>query len=50
MEKENSKKYSETQIIISTAFDKIKDSEKDHKADLETIKIEHSNEVEMPND
>ena len=47
MKKESSKKSNETQKIVSAAFDKIKDSEKEHKAELEPIKIEHSNEVEM---
>ena len=47
MKKESSKKSNEIQKIVSTAFDKIKDSEKEHKAELEPIKIEHSNEVEM---
>ena len=50
MKKESSKKSSETQKIVSTAFEKIKDSEKEHKTDLEPIKIEHSNEVQMPDD
>ena len=50
MKKESSKKSNETQKIVSAAFDKIKDSEKEHKADLEPIKIEHSNEVQMSDD
>ena len=50
MKKESSKKSSETQKIVSTAFEKIKDSEKEHKTDLEPIKIEHSNEVQMSDD
>jgi small subunit ribosomal protein S7e len=50
MKKESSKKSNETQKIVSTAFEKIKDSEKEHKADLEPIKIEHSNEVQMSDD
>ena len=32
---------------ISNELEKIKDSEKDHKADLEPIKIEHANEVQI---
>ena len=52
MKKENSKKskVSETQKNVSTALDKIKDSEKEHKEDLEPIKIEHANEVDMNDD
>ena len=50
MKKESSKKSNETQKIVSTAFEKIKDSEKEHKTDLEPIKIEHSNEVQMSDD
>ena len=47
--KENQKKgtVSEIQKNVSTALEKIKDSEKDHKAELESIKIEHVNEVQM---
>ena len=32
---------------ISNELEKIKDSEKDHKADLEPIKIEHEKEVQI---
>jgi len=49
MKKENSKKskVNETQKSVSAALDKIKDSEKDHKAELDPIKLEHANEVDM---
>ena len=52
MKKEGSKKekVTETQKNVSAALDKIKDSEKEHKTDLEPIKIEHANEVEMNDD
>ena len=45
--KEGSKKgaTSEIQKNVSNAFEKIKDTEKDHKSELETLKLEHSNEV-----
>ena len=47
--KEGSKKgaVSEIQKNVSNALEKIKDSEKDHKSELETLKIEHANEVQM---
>ena len=50
--KEGSKKgaASEIQKNVSNALEKIKDSEKDHKSELETLKIEHSNEVKMEDD
>ena len=41
---------SELQKNVSTEFEKIKDSEKDHKAELDTIKIEYANEVSMNDD
>ena len=50
--KESSKKgaVSENQKIVSNALEKIKDAEKDHKTELETIKIEHANEVQFEED
>ena len=36
---------SEIQKNVINALEKIKDSIKDHKSELETLKIEHSNEV-----
>ena len=50
--KESQKKgtVSEIQKNVSNALEKIKDSEKDHKAELESIKIEHANEVQMEED
>ena len=47
--KEGTKKssVSEIQKNLSNEFEKIKDTEKDHKAELETLKIEHANEVQM---
>ena len=47
--KEGSKKgtVSEIQKNVSNALEKIKDSEKDHKAELENLKIEHANEVQF---
>ena len=50
--KENQKKgtVSEIQKNVSTALEKIKDSEKDHKAELEPLKIEHANEIQMNDD
>ena len=47
--KEGSKKgaVSEIQKNVSNALEKIKDSEKEHKSELETLKIEHPNEVQM---
>ena len=47
--KENQKKgtVSEIQKNVSTALEKIKDSEKEHKAELEPLKIEHANEIQM---
>ncbi len=52
MKKEGSKKakVSETQKTVSASLDKIKDSEKDHKADLDPIKLEHANEVQVNDD
>ena len=41
---------SELQKNVSTEFEKIKDTEKDHKAELDTIKIEYANEVPMNDD
>ena len=38
---------SELQKNVSTEFEKIKDTEKDHKTELDTIKIEYANEVPM---
>jgi small subunit ribosomal protein S7e len=50
--KEGSKKgaVSEIQKNVSNELEKIKDSEKEHKAELESIKIEHANEVQMSDD
>ena len=50
--KEGAKKgaVSEIQKNVSNALEKIKDSEKDHKNELETIKIEHANEVQVNDD
>ena len=50
--KEGSKKgaVSEIQKSVSIALEKIKDTEKDHKAELESLKIEHANEVPMSDD
>ena len=50
--KEGSKKgaISEIQKNVSNALEKIKDTEKEHKAELETIKIEYANEVKMEDD
>ena len=50
--KESSKKgsVSENQKIVSNALEKIKDSEKEHKTELETLKIEHANEVQYEED
>ena len=47
--KEGAKKssVSEIQKNLSNEFERIKDTEKDHKAELESIKIEHVNEVQM---
>ena len=49
MKKDGSKKSKVTEIEknISTTLEKIKDSEKDHKSELESIKLEHANEVDM---
>ena len=41
---------SEIQKNISNELEKIKDTEKEHKAELESIKIEHANEVQMNDD
>ncbi len=50
--KEGSKKgaVSEIQKNVSNALEKIKDSEKDHKAELESLKIEYANEIPMDKD
>ena len=40
----------EIQKNVANEFEKIKDTEKDHKAELDTIKIEHANEVPMNED
>lgn len=40
-------KVSEIQKNVSAALERIKDTEKEHKTELETIKIEHANEVPM---
>ena len=50
--KESVKKgaISEIQKNVSNELEKIKDSEKEHKAELETIKIEHANEVQINDD
>ena len=50
--KEGSKKgaISEIQKNVSNALEKIKDSEKDHKAELDSLKIEHANEVTVNDD
>ena len=50
--KEGSKKgaVSEIQKNVSNALEKIKDSEKDHKTELESLKIEHANEVPVSDD
>ena len=47
--KEGSKKgaSSEIQKNVANALEKIKDTEKDHKSELETLKIEHANEVKI---
>ena len=49
MKKENTKKskIAQFQKDVTEAFDKIKDSEKDHKTDLDQIQIEHAKEIEM---
>ena len=41
---------SEIQKNVSNELEKIKDTEKEHKAELESIKIEHANEVQMSDD
>ena len=50
--KENQKKgkVSEIQKNVSTALEKIKDSEKDHNAELDPLKIEYTNEVKINDD
>jgi small subunit ribosomal protein S7e len=50
--KENQKKEvkSEIEKNIINALEKIKDSEKEHKAELEPLKIEHANEIKMSDD
>ena len=50
--KEGSKKgaVSEIQKNVSNALEKIKDAEKEHKAELESLKIEHANEVPVSDD
>ena len=47
--KESQKKgaVSEIQKNVATALEKIKDSEKEHKAELDPLKIEHANEIQM---
>ena len=52
MKKEGSKKSKVSEAVknVSIALDKIKDTEKDKKDELESIKIENANEVEMPED
>ena len=52
MKKENTKKskIAQFQKDVTETFDKIKDSEKDHKTDLDQIQIEHAKEIEMPDD
>ena len=41
---------SETQKIVTNALDKIKDQEKEHKAELDMLQIEHANEVPVNED
>ena len=52
MKKEGSKKSKvpEIQRNASNALDKIKDSEKDYKTELDQIQIDHANEVDMSDD
>ena len=52
MKKENTKKtkISQIQKDVTDAFVKIKESEKEHKADLDQIQIEHAKEIEMTDD
>ena len=51
MKKESKKqKVPEFQKNVLTAYEKIKDSEKDHKEILDQIQIEHVNEVKMDED
>ena len=38
---------SEIQKSVANSLEKIKDSEKEHKAELEPLKIEHANEIQM---
>ena len=47
--KENQKKgaVSEIQKNVSNALEKIKDTEKEHKAELDPLKIEFANEIKM---
>ena len=45
--KERSQKVNETQKFVTNALDKIKDQEKEHKAELDSLQIEHANEVTM---
>ena len=49
MKKEGSKKSKVTEVEknVSTLLEKIKDSEKDHKSEVESIKFEHANQVDM---
>ena len=52
MKKEGSKKTkaNETQKNVSIAMEKIKDNEKEYKEELEPIKIEHANEIQINDD
>ena len=52
MKKEYTKKtkISQIQKDVTDAFVKIKESEKEHKADLDQIQIEHAKEIEMTDD
>ncbi len=50
--KEGGKKRSinEIQKDVTNALEKIKDTEKEHKTELESLKIEHANEISMNDD
>ena len=50
--KESSKKgsVSENQKIVSNVLEKVKDSEKEHKTELEALKIENANEAQYEED
>ena len=52
MKKEASKKskVNETQKYVSAQLEKIKDTEKDHKEELDSIKIEHAKEIQINDD